>query len=229
MLVGMGKMPRIALGNMVYHVLNRANGKLKIFNKEKDYEAFENILREAKEKHSMRILSYCIMPNHWHLVLYPDRDGILPLFMHWLTLTHTQRYRVHYKSVGFGHLYQGTYKSFPVQTDEYFLRLCRYVERNPLRAKLVKRAEDWRWSSAWVREKGSSEQQNILSSWPVEPYEDYRRWLNATLPHEESQLGDIRLSVTRGKPHGDTSWVLMTAKKMGLESTLNSRGRPTKR
>jgi putative transposase len=101
----MGRPPRTTVGNMVYHILNRANGRFKIFHKNKDYEAFEKILEEAKIKYPMRILSYCLMPNHWHLVLYPFKDNDLSNFMHWITLAHTQRWHVHYKNIGTGHLY----------------------------------------------------------------------------------------------------------------------------
>ena len=95
----------------------------------------------------MRLLAYCVMPNHWHLVVWPHQDGALSRFMNWLTLTHTQRWHQHRHSVGEGHVYQGQFKSFPVETNEYFLVVCRYVERNAVRAGLVERAEQWRWSS----------------------------------------------------------------------------------
>jgi len=216
------------MGNMVYHILNRANGRMQIFEKEKDYVAFENILIEAKEKFPMRILAYCIMPNHWHFVLYPKRDNDLSFFMRWLTLTHTQRWLAHRKMVGYGHLYQGRYKSFPVQKDDHFLTLCRYVERNALRAKLVARAEDWRWSSAWVRAHGNEKQLKLLSPWPVPMPNDYTMGLNETYLHEEAVLDDIRGAVQRGKPFGDEVWVQKTVKSLGLESTLNPRGRPRK-
>lgn len=163
----MGRAPRAPAGNMVYHVLNRANGRMKIFRKPKDYIAFEEVLKEAKKKQPMRILAYCLMPNHWHLVLHTYEDGDLSNFMRWVTLTHTQRWHAHYKSIGYGHLYQGRYKSFPVQKDEYFLQLVRYVERNAKRAALVKQAEDWQWSSLPSREFGSSKEKEWLSTWPV--------------------------------------------------------------
>src|SRR5574340_1050140 len=123
----MGRPLRQAIGNIIYHVINRANGRMTLFRKDKDYEAFEKILREAKEKQPIRILSYTIMPNHWHLILCPFEDGDLPAFLRWLTLTHTQRWHAHYHNIGYGHLYQGRYKSFPVEKDEYFIQLCRYV------------------------------------------------------------------------------------------------------
>jgi len=88
----------------------------------------------------MRILAYCLMPNHWHRVLYPRADGDLAKFMQRITLTHTQRYHSKSRTVGYGHIYQDRYKSLPVESGRDFLALVRYVERNANRAALVKRA-----------------------------------------------------------------------------------------
>ena len=224
----MSRIPRSVVGGTVYHVLNRANGREKIFQKEKDYEAFEKILFEAKEKYPMRILSYCIMPNHWHFVLYPESAEDLSRFMRWITHTHTQRYHTHYKSIGYGHIYQGRFKSFPVEKDEYFLQLCRYVERNPLRAGLVQKVQDWRWSSLWLRENGNEIQKSLLNDWPVEKPIEYLEWLNTLQKDEEEKLEKIRYSINRSKPFGNDNWVIKIAEKLGLVSTLKSRGRPKK-
>ena len=151
---------RIQYEHALYHVINRANGRATIFRNDKDYRHFESLLEEARELLDMRILSYCIMPNHWHLVLYPRNDGDMSEFMRWLTTTHVRQYRVATKSIGGGHLYQGTYKSFPVEKSEYLTTLIRYVEQNPLRAKLVKRAEGWKYSSLYRRIKGTSKQKS---------------------------------------------------------------------
>src|SRR5207244_11561664 len=113
-----------------------------------------------------RLLSYCLMPNHWHLMLWPREDDELTAFVRWLTHTHTMRWHAHYHTAGTGHLYQGRFKSFPVQTDEHFLTVCRYVERNALRARLVPRAEDWRWSCLWRRKHGDDKALALLSAWP---------------------------------------------------------------
>ena len=118
----------------------------------------------------VRLLSYCLMPNHWHLVLWPRDDGDLGRFMQRLTVTHTRRWQEHYHEVGYGHLYQGRFKSFPVQHqrgDLHFLRVCRYVEANARRAKLVERAEAWRWGSLWRRQSGSRQERAMLSEWPI--------------------------------------------------------------
>src|SRR5260370_2532875 len=137
----MGRPRRTSLGGYLYHVLNRGNGRLPVFHKDFDCEAFLHVVAETQEHvHGVRLLAYCLMPNHWHLVLWPHKDGELSDFMHWLTLTHTQRWHAHYQNIGGGHLYQGRFKSFPVQSDEHCLTVCRYVERNALRAGLAGKA-----------------------------------------------------------------------------------------
>jgi putative transposase len=172
----------------------------------------------------MRLLAYCLMPNHWHLVLWPHHDGDLSEFMRWLTVTHTQRWHAHYHSAGSGPLYQGRFKSFPVQTDEHFLRLCRYVERNALRAGLMPRAEHWRWSSLWHRLHHS--EHGLLDPWPVAIPDSWLSYVNR--PESESELMALRRCVVRGTPFGVPDWIERTVKELGLESTLRPRGRPKK-
>jgi len=220
----MARTPRNATGNTVYHVLNRANGRMQIFRKESDYQAFVELLGEAKEKYPMRILSYCLMPNHWHILLYPEGDNDLPRFMRWLGLIHTQRWHAAHKTIGYGHLYQGRYKSFPVQTDEHFLQVVRYIERNPLRAHLVKTAQEWRWSSLWIRDNNTKKQKELLDPWPVPAGQRYVAWVNQSQPKEEVEV--IRYAIKRGRPYGGEEWVYKTAKELHLEPTLNPRGRP---
>ncbi|MGH7231222.1 MAG: transposase [Nitrospiraceae bacterium] len=221
----MGRPLRAAVGGVIYHILNRANGRLPLFEKPGDYEAFEKVLAQAHERFPMRTLAYCMMPNHWHLVLWPRRDEELSRFMAWVTLTHTQRWHAHRRSAGAGHLYQGRFKSFPVQADEHFLTVCRYVERNPLRAKLVARAEEWSWSSLWRRgQKDPSKLTGFLSEWPVSRPRRWVEWINE--PQTDTELAALRRSVCRGQPFGSEAWVRRTAMRLGLEGTLRSRGRP---
>ncbi len=136
---------------MVYHVLNRGNGRMRIFHKGGDYEAFQRVLAEGLERYPVEVFTYCLMPNHWHLVVRPGADDALGRWLGWVGVTHVRRYLEHYHSRGGGHLYQGRFKSFPVAEDDYFLTLCRYVEANALRAGLAEAAEQWRWSGLWQR------------------------------------------------------------------------------
>lgn len=163
----MGRAPRVDVAGHIYHVLNRANRKATIFQKEADYEAFERILSEAIDRSDVELFSYCLMPNHWHLVLSPTRDGGLSRFCQWLSLTHTQRYNAHYKTAGQGHLYQGRYKRFPVQADAHFLSVCRYVERNAFAAKLCSNPDAWRWGSLHRWKHGKASEKALLSSCPI--------------------------------------------------------------
>src|SRR5881398_2079527 len=140
----MPRRARISTGGLAYHILNRRVGRLGLFDKPADYMAFEKILSEAHERTGIRIAAYCLMLNHWHFVLWPRDDGELSEVMRWITVTHTQRWHAHRESFGDGPVYQGRFKSFPVQTDEHFLTVARYVERNALRAELVERVEECR-------------------------------------------------------------------------------------
>src|SRR6516225_1361838 len=162
----MPRTARHAPGGFVYHALNRAVARLPLFQKDADYLAFERVLALALSEHPTRLLAYCLMPNHWHLVLWPEKDGELTAFLRWLTHTHTMRWHAHYHTSGTGHLYQGRFKSFPIECDDHLYTVLRYVERNALRANLVKRAEDWRWSSLWARRSGDEAARTLLSTWP---------------------------------------------------------------
>ncbi|MDO8572198.1 MAG: transposase [bacterium] len=222
-------MPRITrtdIGNHCYHVINRANARLPIFFTEKDYILFENVLEEAQEKFSMRILAYCLMPNHFHLVLYPRNDGDMGKFMQWLTLTHTQRWHQINNTKGTGHLYQGRYKSFLIQEDNHLLSVIRYVERNALRAKLVKKAENWGFCSLARRLSRDTRKKKLLSAWPISEPEDYLLFVNTPQPKEEEE--NIRASVVRGKPLGTDTWTVKVIKKFRLEATIRSPWRPQK-
>ena len=220
----MARIERIDVADQVYHVLNRANARVQIFDTKEDYKQFEDIIEEAVERFDMRLLGYCIMPNHWHLVLYPEKDGDLKLFMSWLTNTHTRRWHVTKETVGQGHLYQGRYKSFLCATDSHFYTLMRYVERNAKTAKLVKKAQDWQWSSIWRREYGSSGQKKILSDWPISKPEEYLLYLNQALTQKEEEL--LERSVSKSIPFGKEDWVQSIVKKFKIEQVLRGVGRP---
>jgi len=199
---------------------------MQLFSKEKDYAAFEGLLEETWESRPVRICAYCLMPNHWHFVLWPESDGDLAAFMQQLTTKHVRRWQLHRRKVGYGHVYQGRYKSFPVEEEDYFYQVVRYVERNALRAALVERAEAWRWSSLWRRSLAAADQQRLLSRWPVASPEDWCKFINE--PQTEAEVDAIRRCVARGQPYGSRDWVCRTAKELGLESTLRAPHRPRK-
>ena len=181
----MGRPLRAAQGGLVYHTLSRADARLTIFEDEGDFTAFARILAEAVTRYGMRLLAYCLMPNHFHLLLWPRGDNDLSQFMQWLTLTHTQRWHAQRQSVGSGHLYQGRFKSFPVQSDDHFLTVCRYVERNALRAKLAPRAGDWRWGSLARGNTSDADAVPMLSRWPIARPPDWTRRVNMPMTPAE--------------------------------------------
>ena len=148
----MPRTARASAANLCYHMLNRGNNRASLFHKDGDFDAFVDLLAEAKLRNPMRILAYCVLPNHFHLALWPLGDGDLGRWMHWLLTAHVRRYQRHYHSTG--HVWQGRFKAFPIQEDEHLLVVLRYIERNPLRAGLVERAERWPWSSLGL-EKGT--------------------------------------------------------------------------
>ena len=219
-------MPRIArasVGGICYHVINRGNARAVVFQENADYNAFVKLLAGACERVPMRVLAYCLMPNHFHLVLWPKADGELSRFMQWLLTAHVRRHhRVHHSS---GHLWQGRFKAFPIQQDEHLLSVLRYVERNALRAKLVRRAENWRWSSLNQHRTGA--EPVLLHPGPLARPRDWLAYVNPAQTDDE--LSAIRQSVNRGTPFGSPAWVKRTVRRLGLEATLRPRGRPRKK
>jgi putative transposase len=220
----MPRSPRADEAGGLYHALNRGNLRADIFKKEADYAAFEEILHEGLEIHDVELFCYQLMPNHYHLVLRPLVDGEMSRFMGWVGGTHTMRYHAHYHTSGMGHVYQQRYKSFPIQDDEHLFVVCRYVERNALRAGLVNRAEQWRWGSLWRWLKKSEPNPKLLSPWPLPRLPGWVARVNESLTKQE--LDAVRLSAQRGKPLGDVGWVESIARRLNLESTMRPRGRP---
>ena len=223
-------MPRVArrlAPGVCYHVLNRGNDRSPLFRKPQDFAAFVAILAEAVERFDVDLFCWCLMPNHWHLVIRPRTARAMVDFMRWLTITHVRRHHGHYPSRS-GHLYQGRYKSFAVEADAYFLTLCRYVEANPLRARLVSRAEQWEWSSLWQREqhRRGGPEGPPLSEWPVPRPGHWLEIVNEPMP--DAQAEAVRTSVRRDRPLGSETWVKRMVSKLGLRQTLRPRGRPRK-
>jgi len=217
---------RVDVGGEIYHVINRANGRLQIFNNDEDYKLFEQLLLETKELFGMRVLAYEIMPNHWHLVLHPRNDGDLGAFMHRLSNAHTRKVHARNNTNGSGHLYQGRYKSFLIDSENYLLAVIKYVERNAVRAKFVSRCEDWQWGSVWRYVYGTAEQKKLLDKIPAELPDDYIKWINTADKVDDLKM--IRTSVNKSIPYGRDKWVDKMVVKYHLESTLKSPGRPKK-
>lgn len=220
----MPRPPRADEAGAIYHVLNRGNARQSIFFKDSDYAAFERLIAKGLDKFPVNLIAYQWMPNHWHLVLSPRIDGAMSRFVGWITLTHTQRFHAHHRTAGLGHVYQGRFKSFPIQNDEHFHVVCRYVERNSLTAGLVKSAESYRWGSLYNWLGGFTPIE--LSTWPVRRLNDWVKRVNEPLTEKEHSA--VRHSVSRGVPFGSKHWTEETVRRLGLESTIRAKGRPRK-
>jgi putative transposase len=222
----MPRSARVAPGGQVYHVLNRSVGKQRLFGNEADFEAFERVMIEAHQRLAMRILSYAFLSNSWHFVVWPRKDGQLADFFRWLAHTHAMRRKCSHRTAVHGRLYEGRYKSFLVQRDENLLTILRYVERTPLAAGLVERAQLWRFSSLCARTQGDPAIKSLLAPWPVERPSNWTTRVNAPLSARDVER--VEVSIERSRPFGNDDWVKRTTSRLGLEHTVRPEGRPPK-
>ena len=216
----MARFRRTSAGGYCYHAINRGNRKARVFHDLGDYLRFVTLIERACERIPMRLLAWCLMPNHFHFVLWPSKDAEMSRWMHWLLSSHVRWYHQRYGTSG--RIWQGRFKAFPIQSDDHLLAVERYVERNPLRAGLVARAENWPWSSlrSWVDDSSSE----FLHEGPVRRWNGWLQHVNA--PQTEAELRAIRHSVNRESPFGNEAWTVSTAKRLDLGWTLRNPGRP---
>jgi putative transposase len=216
-------MPRIARGlvdGLIYHIINRGNGKQVIFNKRQDYKAFLELIKVAKARYDIKIFAYCLMPTHFHMLILPVCAGKVSKWMQWLMTSHVRRYHQHYGSSG--HIWQGRFKSFIIQEDTHLLTVLRYIEANPVRAGLVNSAKEWIWSSH--REVIGERPRLFVDKVPIELPQNWNRYVDE--PLTEKELERLRQSVNRQSPYGIPEWQLQVSEKLGLASTIRPRGRP---
>jgi putative transposase len=215
-------MPRIERGlvdGFIYHVLNRGNAKQTVFHDKYNYRYFLDLLKDAKEKHPIKIFAYCLMPNHYHLIISPEKGNDLSIVLQWV-MTSYVRY-IHRTRGSSGHIWQGRYKNFIIKNDAHLITVLRYVENNPVRAQLVQSAEDWPWSSLAER---FGNKKVLLDESPVELPTNWRDYVNKFLNDEE--INRLRNSVKRQAPFGDSMWQSEICRELGLGSTISPRGRP---
>lgn len=142
------RMPRTArklADRAYYHIINRGNNKQTIFRTRLDFLVFLALLKEAKRRYPLSLLGFCLMPNHFHLVIYAREAEHVRAFIHWAMTCFAHYY--HEKNKTSGHLWQGRFKSFLIEQEEYLIIALRYVENNPVRAGMVRSSRDWEWSS----------------------------------------------------------------------------------
>jgi putative transposase len=195
-----------------------------LFESQTDYYAFLTILGRAQRKTSVALYAYCLMSNHFHLVLRPLSDSDLSKFMFSVGLLHSQRWHATHSTRGTGPVYQGRFKALPVAADVHFHRLCRYVERNPLRARLVARAEHWAWSS--LSQRAGLRRPLRLDPWPLPIPAD---WMRSVNDDAASETDDIRRAVGRGAPYGSEAWRERMGSQLQLTGKLHPMGRPKKK
>jgi len=221
----MPRRPRFCPAGICYHVLNRGVARLALFEHSGDYEAFTEVIAEALQRERLPILAYSLLPNHWHFVVRPFADHQVSSFFRWLSHTHTMRWHASHHTTGTGHLYQGRFKAFPIEEETHLTAVIRYVDRNPVRANLCERAEQWRYGSAWHRASSTPFSRTALSPWPIPIPSGWLDYVNH--PQTESELDAIRKSVVRGSPFGGDAWISQVAVRLNIGHTLRPRGRPS--
>lgn len=215
----MPRRSRIAPGDLCYHVISRGNNRATVFHDARDYDHFSELMTAAHERRPTRLLAYCLMPNHIHLVLRPQADGDLGQWMRWLLTAHVSHH--HRRHGTSGHVWQGRYKSFPIQDDAHLFAVIRYVERNPVRAGLAARPADWIWSSAARRDAAATAGPKLAAL----PLPD--GWAETLArPEPPSALERLRDCVNGGGPFGDAGWTSRTAEWLRLPTVRRAPGRP---
>ena len=209
---------RFAPANYVFHVLNRGCHGRRLFDTAADYRGFRALLSKGADRVGMRVCGFDVMPNHWHLVVWPEKDGAVSAFVHWVSTAHVAM-RVRLGRQEAGHLYQGRFHCFAIQDEVYYYNAIRYVEANALRAGLVERAEDWEWSSAAERKHVS----DLLVPGPLPLPTNWIELVNRGFDRDD--LAALRASVRTGRPYGAADWVDETSKVLGLEQKLHGAGR----
>ncbi len=215
---------------LIYHVINRGNNRQTVFHSEGDYAAFLKAIADHKERKPFELYGYCLMGNHIHLLARPRSCSISRIAQS-LLVSHTQRYHRFHRTCG--HVWQGRFKSPVIQDDDHLLTVLRYIEANPLRARIVERAGDYPWSSFARHGLGRSDPlldplpgYDALASYPAARQ---RHW-SAYVHHapEEAELAAIRRSSETGLPYGECAWVDRLCRQLKLDLTIRPRGRPRK-
>ncbi len=206
----MPRTARASKGGFCYHLINRGNARATVFHDSRDYESFLELMIKACGRIRMRLLAFCLMPNHFHLVIWPYHDGDMGRWMHWLLTCHVGRHHRRYETSG--RIWQGRFKAFPIEQDEHLLTVMRYVERNPVRANLVQSAADWDWSS--ISHSLDPAARALICPNPVKRPENWLKWVDE--PQTAAEMEALRLSVQREAPFGGQRWRLETARLLGL-------------
>jgi len=227
----MGRLPRAIDDGLVYHALNRVNNRAAVFGDDDDHLAFLQALAATKQRYPFRLFGYCLMTNHFHLLLRPELGQSISRILQSLTVAHTWRYHKGHQTSG--HVWQGRFKSPVIQDDMHLLIVLRYIEANPLRARMVPDPAQYGWSS--FQHHGLGKEDPLLSTFPEWEHlgrtdgERRRRWrAMVRAVQDESELSTVRQSVRTGRPFGATDWTDRIAERLGIDLSPRPRGRPRK-
>jgi len=221
-------MPRIARAvatGFPHHVIQRGNNKEKVFFDKKDREKYLSLLKKYADKWDSPILAYCLMNNHVHLLMKPKEEESLYKMMQGVTLCYTQYMNRKYKRSG--RLWESRYYSCIVDKEIYLWAVARYIEQNPTRARIVKREEDFPYSSARAHIKGIRNEVLGEDLFEEVQRKNYREFIRSGIPEEERNR--IRYSTRTGRPFGSETFVKSMGKKLGRKFILMSPGRPKKK
>lgn len=186
---------KCARDGTVFHICNRGVLKKPIFLDEFDYNICEEILGESAEKYGVPLYAYCLMPNHWHLLVEAPTGKTLIRMLQRFTSTHARTLRRKQENQGTGAVYQSRYRAHAVQKNESFLRVQKYIEQNPVKAGLCQTPKDWRWSSAGEKTRQLEISQAKLST-PLPRSTD----------QDESWHIRIESALYGQRPLGDLAW-----------------------
>lgn len=223
--------PRLVVSGYPHHTILRGNNRGAVFNADKDRRFFIGCLKEAKEKAKSKIYAYCLMTNHVHLLIEPSSDNGLGKMIQSLGRRYVQYINQTYKRTGT--LWEGRFKSSLVSKDEYLLTCARYIELNPVRAKMVKNPGDYSWSSFHFKAEGKQDQ--VLDEDPVyktlgktaqERQANYKDWFKESIPKEELEL--LRHATQKGGIFSGKEFFDKVTESIGKEIVLRPRGRPRK-
>jgi putative transposase len=221
----MPRIARIVAVGYPHHIVQRGNNKEEVFQHKKDYEKYLSLLERYSTEKKVNILAYCLMPNHAHLLMKPLEEKALCKMMQGVTLCYTQKFN--YKNDRTGRLWECRYHSTIVDSDKYLWAVSRYIENNPARAGIVKRPQDYPYSSAKAHILGEG---NALLREPLF-YEDethsYRKFME--VEEDKGGLNEIRRQTKLGKPLGDEEFLKSLSEKLGHNLVFRHKGRPKKK
>lgn len=221
----MSRLARIVIPGIPHHVTQRGNRRMEVFFEDDDYGAYLHFLKEAAEKSKTEVWAYCLMPNHVHLILVPSHEDGLRATLGEAHRQYTRRINARNKWTG--HLWQGRFGSVPMDED-HLLSAVRYVSLNPVRAKLVKRAEDWEWSS--VRAHLSGENDDLITVTPVlSRVQDFETLIENDGQNDKERFKLLRQAETIGRPLGNNEWLTEWEEKLGRPLKPKKRGPKVKK